>query len=205
MGSSRSAAPATYAVWAVEALAVQAPDPRVANWSTDPRSGTPGLPLLEPGVPAPTCLATVLEGRTIHLAPDSAAGEGLPAPEDVALRVDLERWRGIPGRDREGRARPVRASARLGLASGDWLADAHERHRQSSRAIGSSTATARERARLTVCEAGYRYHRARSPTWSRRPRLETVPSVRVRWAAASGGSEAVRLAIGCGSGSSARP
>ncbi len=70
-------APATYAVWAVEELAVQAPDSRVANWSTDPRSGTPGLPRLEPGAPAPACLATVLEGRTIHLA-DSPAGEGLP-------------------------------------------------------------------------------------------------------------------------------
>ena len=61
-------APATYAVWAVDDLVVQAPDSRVANWSTDPRSGTPGLPRLEPGVPAPRCLATVLDGRTIHLA-----------------------------------------------------------------------------------------------------------------------------------------
>ncbi len=70
-------APATYAVWAVEDLEVQAPDVRVASWSTDPRSGTPGLPRLEPGVPAPHCLATVLDGRTIHL-DDSSAGEGLP-------------------------------------------------------------------------------------------------------------------------------
>ncbi len=70
-------APATYAVWAADDLVVQAPDSRVASWSTDPRSGTPGLPRLEPGVPAPTCLATVLDGRTIHLA-DSSAGEGLP-------------------------------------------------------------------------------------------------------------------------------
>ena len=71
-------APATYAVWAVEDLVVQTPDARVANWSTDPRSGTPGLPPLEPGAPAPRCLATVLEGRTIHVAQDSSAGEGLP-------------------------------------------------------------------------------------------------------------------------------
>ncbi len=71
-------APATYAVWAVEDLAVQAPDARVASWSTDPRSGTPGLPRLEPGTAAPRCLATVLEGRTIHVAQDSSAGEGLP-------------------------------------------------------------------------------------------------------------------------------
>ena len=71
-------APATYAVWAADDLAVQAPDARVASWSTDPRSGTPGLPRLEPGTAAPLCLATVLEGRTIHVAQDSSAGEGLP-------------------------------------------------------------------------------------------------------------------------------
>jgi len=72
-------APATYAVWAVDDLVVQAPDARVANWSTDPRSGTPGLPVLEPGTPAPRCLATVLDGRTLHVAQDSSAGESLPA------------------------------------------------------------------------------------------------------------------------------
>ncbi len=76
-------APATYAVWAVEELVVAAPDSRVSNWSTDPRSGTPGLPRLDPGTPAPRCLATVLAGRTIHLADDSPAGDspagaGLP-------------------------------------------------------------------------------------------------------------------------------
>jgi len=77
-------APATYAVWSVADLVVQAPDSRVANWSTDPRSGTPGLPLLEPGAPAPQCLATVLDGRTIHLMADSSAGEGLPDSGSVA-------------------------------------------------------------------------------------------------------------------------
>ncbi len=77
-------APATYAVWAVEDLVVQTPDSRVANWSTDPRSGTPGLPLLEPGAPAPHCLATVLDGRTIHLARDSSAGETLHDSGSVA-------------------------------------------------------------------------------------------------------------------------
>ena len=77
-------APATYAVWAADDLVVQAPDARVANWSTDPRSGTPGLPRLEPGAPAPQCLATVLDGRTIHLVQDSSAGEGLPDSGSVA-------------------------------------------------------------------------------------------------------------------------
>lgn len=38
-------APADYAVWTVGDLVVQAPDERVANWSTDPRSGTPACPI----------------------------------------------------------------------------------------------------------------------------------------------------------------
>ncbi len=61
-------APACLAVWAVDELVVAAPDARVANWSTDPRSGTPGLPRLDPGVPAPRCLATIHEGRVLHTA-----------------------------------------------------------------------------------------------------------------------------------------
>ncbi|MEU6237948.1 amidohydrolase [Kitasatospora sp. NPDC047058] len=59
---------ASYAVWAADDLVVQAPDSRVAGWSTDPRSGTPGLPDLTPGRPLPTCLRTVVRGRTVHLA-----------------------------------------------------------------------------------------------------------------------------------------
>jgi predicted amidohydrolase YtcJ len=61
-------APASYAVWAPGELLVQAPDERVSNWSTDPRSGVPGLPDLTPGAELPTCLATVVRGRTVHLA-----------------------------------------------------------------------------------------------------------------------------------------
>ena len=60
-------APASYAVWAPTDLVVQAPDERVSNWSTDPRSGVPGLPDLTPGGPLPHCLATVVNGRTVHL------------------------------------------------------------------------------------------------------------------------------------------
>lgn len=71
-------APATYAVWAAEDLVVQAPDARVANWSTDPRSGTPGLPRLEQGTPAPSCLATVLAGRVLHAAAETSVGAALP-------------------------------------------------------------------------------------------------------------------------------
>ena len=55
-------APATYAVWDRADLVVQAPDDRIQAWSTDPRSGTPGLPDVSPGTPAPTCLRTVVRG-----------------------------------------------------------------------------------------------------------------------------------------------
>ncbi|WP_245996518.1 amidohydrolase [Streptomyces armeniacus] len=62
-------APADYAVWRTGELVVQAPDSRVANWSTDPRSGTPGLPDLTPGGQLPVCLRTVVSGRTVHARP----------------------------------------------------------------------------------------------------------------------------------------
>lgn len=57
--------PATFAVWTVGDLVVQAPDDRIQAWSTDPRSGTPGLPDLSPGSPAPMTLRTVVRGRTV--------------------------------------------------------------------------------------------------------------------------------------------
>ncbi|UWE09491.1 amidohydrolase [Actinacidiphila bryophytorum] len=63
-------APADYAVWRVGDLVVQAPDERVANWSTDPRSGTPGLPDLTPGGELPTALRTVVGGRTVYERPN---------------------------------------------------------------------------------------------------------------------------------------
>lgn len=56
-------APATYAVWAPGPLAVQAPDGRVAAWSTDPRSGTPPLPDLQGS--QPVCWRTVRAGSVI--------------------------------------------------------------------------------------------------------------------------------------------
>jgi predicted amidohydrolase YtcJ len=59
-------APATYAIWAPTELVVQAPDDRIAAWSTDPRSGTPGLPDLTPDRELPTCWRTVIDGRTVH-------------------------------------------------------------------------------------------------------------------------------------------
>jgi predicted amidohydrolase YtcJ len=63
-------APADYAVWRTDELVVQAPDDRVARWSTDPRSGTPGLPDLTPGTRLPVCLRTVVGGRTVFVRPD---------------------------------------------------------------------------------------------------------------------------------------
>jgi predicted amidohydrolase YtcJ len=58
--------PATLAVWDAGELVVEAPDGRVAAWSTDPRSGIPGLPSVEPDAPTPTCLRTVVRGRTVY-------------------------------------------------------------------------------------------------------------------------------------------
>ncbi|MEU5778569.1 amidohydrolase [Streptomyces venezuelae] len=63
-------APADYAVWRTSDLVVQAPDDRVARWSTDPRSGTPGLPDLSPGAELPVCLRTVVGGRAVFVGPD---------------------------------------------------------------------------------------------------------------------------------------
>ncbi|GGO42492.1 amidohydrolase [Streptomyces daqingensis] len=63
-------APADYALWRTGELIVQAPDTRVANWSTDPRSGTPGLPDLTPGAQLPVCLRTVVGGRTVFRRPN---------------------------------------------------------------------------------------------------------------------------------------
>ncbi len=58
-------APATFAVWRAGELGVDAPDERVARWSTDPRAAVPGLPDVSPGVELPTCLMTVSRGVTL--------------------------------------------------------------------------------------------------------------------------------------------
>jgi predicted amidohydrolase YtcJ len=59
-------APATFAVWRAGELAVDAPDERVARWSTDARAAVPGLPEVAPGADLPSCLATVRRGEPIH-------------------------------------------------------------------------------------------------------------------------------------------
>ncbi|WP_404815951.1 amidohydrolase [Streptomyces thermolineatus] len=64
-------APADYALWNTAGdLVVQTPDDRIANWSTDPRSGTPGLPDLSPGTELPRCVRTVVGGRTVFASTD---------------------------------------------------------------------------------------------------------------------------------------
>ena len=52
---------------------VQAPDNRIQTWSTDPRSGTPGLPDLSARTPSPICQRTVVRGRQVF---DSGALDG---------------------------------------------------------------------------------------------------------------------------------
>jgi predicted amidohydrolase YtcJ len=59
-------APATLAVWDCEALAVQQPDERVARWSTDPRSGTPVLPVLADDISLPQANLTMSAGQIIY-------------------------------------------------------------------------------------------------------------------------------------------
>lgn len=65
-GVLREETPATLAIWAPGELVVQAPDARIAAWSTDERSGTPGLPDLTPGKPLPQCWLTMRHGRILH-------------------------------------------------------------------------------------------------------------------------------------------
>lgn len=65
-GEIRVGAPAHLAVWQAEHLAVQAGDSRVSAWSTDARAGTPLLPDLGPGEPAPHCVRTLRDGVVLH-------------------------------------------------------------------------------------------------------------------------------------------
>ncbi len=62
-GALMIGSPATYAVWEPGPLVVQAPDGRIAAWSTDPRSGTPPLP--DVSARTPRCWRTVREGNVL--------------------------------------------------------------------------------------------------------------------------------------------
>ena len=55
--------PAYVAQWRVEALMVQAPDSRVASWSTDPRARIPLLPVLDEHVELPVLESIYTEGK----------------------------------------------------------------------------------------------------------------------------------------------
>ncbi|MCB4207516.1 amidohydrolase [Arthrobacter sp. UM1] len=57
-------APASFAVWEIEQLAIQAPNPTASAWSTDPRSRVPMLPALDTDS-MPRALRTVSDGVTI--------------------------------------------------------------------------------------------------------------------------------------------
>lgn len=65
-GEIRLGAPADLAVWRADELAVQAPDGRLAAWSTDARAGTPLLPVLGADRPRPRCLRTLRQGVVLH-------------------------------------------------------------------------------------------------------------------------------------------
>ena len=66
VGTIEPGAPAHVAVWETGELNVQSPDPRLSAWSTDPRSGTPELPVIEESGELPRCLATLVHGTPIY-------------------------------------------------------------------------------------------------------------------------------------------
>jgi predicted amidohydrolase YtcJ len=57
-------APASFAIWEIDELAIQIPDPTVSAWSTDSRSRVPMLPALDTEN-MPRVLRTVAQGVTI--------------------------------------------------------------------------------------------------------------------------------------------
>jgi predicted amidohydrolase YtcJ len=59
-------APASYAVWETGDLHVSVPADSVQRWSTDPRSGVPALPTLDPSGPLPRCVQTVHRGVVLY-------------------------------------------------------------------------------------------------------------------------------------------
>ncbi|MHA7304173.1 amidohydrolase [Arthrobacter sp. TMN-49] len=69
LGQLVPGAPASFAIWDVEALMVQVADDRVQSWSTDPRARTPLLPALDTEND-PRCLQTVHLGRELYASED---------------------------------------------------------------------------------------------------------------------------------------
>ncbi|GAA2048539.1 amidohydrolase [Williamsia deligens] len=66
LGTLVPGAPADYAIWEAGELVTAGSAESVQRWSTDPRSRTPPLPDVSPGVELPTCLRTVRGGREIY-------------------------------------------------------------------------------------------------------------------------------------------
>ena len=73
LGQLGPGTPASFAVWEVEELMVQAADPTVQAWSTDPRARTPLLPALDTEA-RPRCLQTVHHGVELFRAADFDGG-----------------------------------------------------------------------------------------------------------------------------------
>lgn len=63
MGQLAPDTPAFVTRWRVEALMVQAPDSRVASWSTDPRARIPLLPILDDDSPLPILESIYTESK----------------------------------------------------------------------------------------------------------------------------------------------
>lgn len=63
MGQLAPDTPAFVTRWRVEALMVQAPDSRVASWSTDPRARIPLLPVLDDDSPLPILESIYTESK----------------------------------------------------------------------------------------------------------------------------------------------
>jgi predicted amidohydrolase YtcJ len=59
-------AAASYTVWDAGQLAVGTPSDAVQRWSTDPRSGVPPLPRLDPTDPLPRCRQSVHRGVVLY-------------------------------------------------------------------------------------------------------------------------------------------
>ncbi|POH58527.1 amidohydrolase [Arthrobacter glacialis] len=77
LGQLAPGAPASFAIWDVDALMVQVADDRVQSWSTDPRARTPLLPALDTGND-PRCLQTVHLGRELYSSEDFSTADTQP-------------------------------------------------------------------------------------------------------------------------------
>ena len=66
VGTLVPGAPADIAMWDVGDLVTAGSAESVQRWSTDPRSRTPPLPDVTPGVDLPTCRRVLRAGGEIH-------------------------------------------------------------------------------------------------------------------------------------------